>query len=149
MAILNSIPYDVLTLLGWCTLILVCFGLLNGILFRVIKGITNGKIPVYKAWTATIKSLLQKLTKFFRQYHMAFGIVALLTGITHGYLLTGFTDLDTGMLPYSALVLMGISGPIMKTKRFASNYKMVRKVHGLIACLFVIFAMIHILPKVF
>lgn len=124
---LDWIPYQTLKLMGWTTLILVVLSTLFHILLITNKYLSKQSSD--RPWILRTKKLLRKILPTIRNYHPALGTAAVITGITHGYLLLRRVRLHSGFITWSFVLFMALSGLIMK---FSSNkvlYKKLRKIH--------------------
>lgn len=139
---LNLIPYEIMKLLGWATVILVSlsttFHLLLHVNKRLIKysGSSNANMR--------LKKTLKKVIPLIHSYHAIFGTMALLTGISHGYLLLRSFEIHTGYLTWSMVLIMGLSGAFMKLNRGKKYYKLIRKIHTALMYLTVSVMIFHI-----
>lgn len=124
---MSFIPYEIIKLLGWTTAILVSLSLLFHILLTASK--IFEKIDSDSKSLAVLKKGIKKALPFFYNYHSAFGIMAIMTGITHGYLMLRAVELHSGYVLWSSVAVLGITGLILTTLRDKKIYKKLRIVH--------------------
>lgn len=124
---LDYVPYQTLKLLGWITVVLVSLSasikiliLLNKLLARA-----NQEHPLVQP----CRKILKKLIPVVYSYHAPMGLVALLSGLAHGYLLLRRFNLNNGYVTWLFMLLLGVSGMLMKVNRKSKLYQPLKKIH--------------------
>lgn len=140
---LDIIPYEVMKLLGWATVILVSLAVTFHLLLLLNKRISKSKSD--STTVKKLKKLLKKTIPLIRSYHGTFGFMALLTGISHGYLLLRSFKLHTGYLTWGFIIVMGITGASTKLNRGKKPYKLLKKIHTAIMYVTVVVMITHII----
>lgn len=142
-----TLPYNTLKLLGWTTVILVflttTFYLLLILNKKVQKSKSNHIIIVQ------LKKVLKKLIPFIHSYHSAFGTAALITGIIHGYSLLQAVEIHSGYILWISIIVMGLTGILMKIVKSRSLYMKIRKFHRIIMFVTLILITYHVLNMKF
>lgn len=124
---MSFIPYETIKLLGWATAILVSLSLTFHILLTSSKLLA--KTESQSSVLLVLKKGIKKALPFFHNYHSAFGVMAIMTGITHGYLMLRAVELHSGYVLWSSVAVLGITGLILTTHRGKKNYTKLRIVH--------------------
>lgn len=116
---MNFLTYELSKQLGWATVILVTLAASLHLALLLDKRLANNNSnhPVINI----LKGSLNKYIPFIRSYHGPIGSMAFLTGITHGYALLESIELHSGYILWLFIVLLGISGALMKLTKTQHN----------------------------
>jgi len=139
---LDWIPYEVMKLLGWTTVVLVLLSASFHLLLRLNKGVIKRKSSANQK--VNLGPFFQKLIPFAKAYHKQFGAMAVLTGLLHGYLLLGSFQLHTGYLTWLFILVMATSGMSMLVVKSRQIKRKIRFFHTVILYLLIILVIVHV-----
>jgi hypothetical protein len=124
---MNLIPYELKRYLGWTTLVLVSLAALSFFLLQTNKYLIkkNNSDPV----SLFMRKKLKRIIPFIHHFHYSFGLMAIMTGIIHGYTLLGRIRLHSGYLLWSLILTQGILGATMKYSRNSQVKMKIKLVH--------------------
>lgn len=145
MDIFNNIPYKVLTLSGWATVILLSFSVSMYLLIQLNKFLMNTSWK--HSGIQVLRKVLRRVLPISREYHKEVGIMALFTGAFHGYFLLGRLEFHSGYLAWFLLLFSGLTGIFMGVlkKKSKKKYLLLRKIHTLNMVLLVLAVTFHVM----